>query len=179
MFDLDFKYYPDPLLRRKAEPVELVDGKPPSEILNLIEQMKHVCVKEDGIGLAAHQLGVVLPVFITAFKNGRDKYNMVGVVNPKVLKTGGNFSMYEEGCLSFPELYIPILRASELLVEGWFDDSEKFEQRIIKGFESRIFLHETDHTDGILIIDRTDEKTRFKIKKDLKRIAQKFGKLSL
>ena len=188
--DIRFTYYPDPLLRQKAQPIAMsgvrssVSGardtgpctqdiaEPSPEILDLLAQMKEICIVRKGIGLAAHQVGLVLPVIVYGVPAAPDKYELVGVVNPKIMGNGSELAIREEGCLSFPKLYLEIQRPRRLAVEGWFDDTRKFEKRELFDMSARIFSHECDHTNGILFIDRVDAETRQRIKPELQRIAE-------
>ena len=89
--ELKFTYYPDPLLRRKAEQI---NGEPTQEILDLLAQMKDICTSRKGIGLAAHQVGLVLPAIIYGVPVAPDKYELVGVVNPQIVGNG----QFPKGC---------------------------------------------------------------------------------
>ena len=175
MFEIKFTYYPNPILRRKSEPLPLGrDGKPDIEILKLIENMKKVCHIYNGIGLAAQQVGLVLPVAIIGIPQ-RDGYKLTGVVNPKIIEASSVKIAGEEGCLSFPKLYIQVERPKRIVVEAWFDDTKKFEKRELFDMGARVASHETDHLNGILFIDRTDEMTKIKIKPNLQKIADKYS----
>ena len=171
MNQLKFTYYPDPLLRTRAKKVAF-ENEPPAEMLKLLADMKQICREREGIGLAAQQVGLVLPALVFGTPEGTDGYKLIGVINPHIVAyTQQDLWIHEEGCLSFPGLYFPVARPTKIVVEGWFDDTEKFEQRKLSDMAARIFLHENDHINGILFIDRADERTRLKIKPELRRIA--------
>ncbi|MCD6124933.1 peptide deformylase [bacterium] len=176
MEELKLKYYPDPILRKKAKPLLLRNGKPDQSILRMLAKLKEACREYDGVGLAAQQVGLVLPIIVAGEKQADGRYKLVGVVNPKVVEVSEETYVYEEGCLSFPGLYIPIERPIEIVAEGWFDDIEKFERRELRMINARIFMHETDHINGILYIDRVDDITRQRVKAELKHIAKTYYK---
>ncbi len=183
MRELVFTYYPSPVLRMKAEYIDM-SGRvvPPDDVLALLKQMKHICVEKDGVGLAAQQVGIVAPVIVFGVPEERGeeseskRYKLVGVVNPDVVEQDDEKVIREEGCLSFPGLYIPIWRSRRIVVEGWFDDVRSFERRKLSDMSARIFSHETDHINGILFIDRATEDIRQRIKPDLMRIARRYRK---
>ena len=151
------------------------DDKPPDEILNLLQTMKDVLTEYDGIGLAAQQVGLVKPIMVFGMPNTNGGYKLVGVVNPSIVEQGKTTSIREEGCLSFPGLYFPVVRPQRIVVEGWFDDKDapSLIRRALFGMAARVFCHEYDHINGILFIDRADPNTKIKIKPELQRIAKK------
>ena len=178
MHNLRFTYYPHPTLREKSAPIQLKDGVPPEEILDLLRRMKRVCLEYDGIGLAAQQVGIVLPVAVVGRKIRRGEkgdigdYKLIGVVNPKILAQSDEILWREEGCLSFPGLYFEVPRPAWIVVRAWFDDVKKIEDRRLEMMDARVAYHEIDHLSGILFIDRIDDVARAKIRKELKRIAR-------
>ncbi len=180
MYQMKFTYYPHPTLRQKAEPIDFVNGRPPEEIIDLIGRMKRACVEYDGIGLASQQVGLVLPVAIVGRKIREGEvgdvgdYKLVGVVNPRIVAQSDEIVYREEGCLSFPGLYIEVPRPRWIVVRAWFDDVGKVQERRLEGMNARVAYHEIDHLGGILFIDRVDESVRARIKGKLKEIAAKY-----
>jgi len=168
MHKLEFTYYPNPLLRQKAKPVE---NNPVPEILQVMEQMKQICSHREGIGLAAQQVGLILPILIYSVPKNEGGNTLIGVVNPHVVEEGKITAIREEGCLSFPGLYFQIERPRRIVAEGWFDDTRQFERRELFDMPARVFSHECDHINGILYIDRIDDEARRAIKPELQRIA--------
>lgn len=174
-----FTYYPDPLLRCVAKPVEDIT----EEILKLFGILKDTCIEHEGVGLAAHQIGIVMPVIVFGIPkpdvNKSDeypkKYDLIGVVNPKVIWQSEETEIEEEGCLSLPGIYAPVERPVKIVAEGWFEDTKKLEQREFSGITARIFAHETDHTRGILFIDHVDDISREMIKPQLAELAEVGG----
>jgi len=172
MHEMKFTYYPNPILRTKAERIEF-ENEPPDEIAELLEQMKKACKNQNGVGLAAQQVGLILPVAIIGIPDNNGGYVLTGVVNPRIVKANSQVWEKEEGCLSFPGLYLPITRPMQITIEGWFDDVRKTEERELFGMGARIASHEIDHLFGVLFIDHIDAISKIRIKSELKKIALK------
>ena len=158
---LEIKKFNEPVLRKKCKRVEKIDKK----IKKLIVDMAQTMEKNQGIGLAAPQVGVLKRVIVvqTDFKGRR----ILGLVNPKIVKRSREKEVDIEGCLSFPGIFLEIKRAKEIEVEG-LDINGKEIQLKAKGLLARVFQHEIDHLDGILFFDRLSF---------LKRIALKLKKI--
>ncbi|RLC35306.1 MAG: peptide deformylase [Candidatus Nealsonbacteria bacterium] len=157
MAKLEVKIYPDPVLRKKAEEVkELTE-----EIKNLGWDMVETLEVNDGVGLAAPQVGVSKRVIIVQTEKGP-----VILVNPKIIKKSREKETMEEGCLSLPGIWLKIKRAKK--VEAVAIDKEGKKIKInTEGLSARILQHEIDHLNGILIIDRINlfQKLLFKLRK--------------
>jgi peptide deformylase len=145
---LKVRVYPDPILKLKAEP--LTDFGPKEQKLfdDMIETM-HV---EDGVGIAAPQIGVSKRIFIACptVKKG-EEYVMV---NPEILESSGR-EIGAEGCLSVPGVTGEVARAKKIKLR-YQDRNGKSHTVDLKDFFARICQHEMDHLDGILLIDRLD-----------------------
>ena len=150
------RIFPDYILRERAEDVEKFE-----RLQNLIEDMWETMYTCQGIGLAAPQIGVGKRVFIVDV----DKKNLV-VVNPRIICKEGEESM-EEGCLSLPEVYLPIPRARYIEIEGWDEKGKRIKVKA-EGLLARVIQHEFDHLEGVLIIDYAKPSRRVKIEKMLK-----------
>ena len=143
------RLFGDPLLRTPAEPVVDFD----KELRGLVADLQDTMLAAPGVGLAAPQIGVSLRVFA---------YHVDGVlghlVNPS-LDLAGEPEAGEEGCLSFPGLAFPTVRAYGVVAKGFDQHGEPV---TIEGTEllARCVQHETDHLDGILFIDRLDRAQR-------------------
>lgn len=137
--------YGDPVLRQVAQDVEQID----ESILRLVDDMIETMQEAPGVGLAATQVGVQKRLFVYDIGQGPS-----AVLNGRITQSSGEWT-YEEGCLSVPGLYWPITRPNEVLLEGIdLDGNElKLEASELLG---RVFQHETDHLDGILLIERLD-----------------------
>ena len=137
----------DPVLRERAAPVqELTD-----EIRQLIEDMFDTMYAEEGVGLAAPQVGVSLRVIVVDPRE--PDIVPFALLNPEVVDASGDVERAEEGCLSIPGLREVVERPAAVTVEGVNRDGERV---VIEadGLLARILQHEVDHVDGILFVDR-------------------------
>lgn len=132
----------DPCLRQKSKPVKEVG---PVERM-LIAAMFETMQAHKGIGLAAPQVGINEQIFIV--DTGRDAF---AVINPKILKYSGA-DILEEGCLSIPNVHVPIKRATSIEVE-FTDENNRRVKAQLNGLAAKVFQHENDHLLGKLIID--------------------------
>ena len=141
---LEIRKFGDPVLRERAEEV----GELTPEIKELIFNMKETLRQAQGVGLAAPQVGVSKRVIVV--ETGKET---AGFINPKIISLVRQREAQEEGCLCMPGLFLKIKREIEIEVEA---KNEKGETVAIKadGLLARIFQHEIDHLNGILIIDR-------------------------
>lgn len=141
--------YPDPLLREVARPVERIDG----EVRRAAAAMFEVMYGARGIGLAAPQAGWggrLVVANLSADPERKDQEQIF--INPQILECFGE-KCEEEGCLSLPGMSVKIPRAER--VEVRYQDLEGREiRRLAEGVEAKLFQHEIDHLDGILIIDK-------------------------
>jgi len=150
--------YPHPLLRKKSEEVKEITP----EIEQFSQEMKQVMIKNQGVGLAAPQVGVLKRIMVAQTKNGLEV-----LINPVILKKSKKKEIMEEGCLSFPKLFLKIKRPREVEVE-FLNLRGKKKKIKASSWEARIFQHEIDHLNGILFIDRIPFWQRCLIKYQLK-----------
>ena len=143
--------YPDPVLFKVAEPV----GKPDKETRALVDRMKAAMKRDNGVGLAAPQLGESLRIIVYQLPEEDSPFR--AVLNPKIISRKGE-QIGPEGCLSLPYLQGDVKRAMEVIVKGMDLLGRPFKRRA-SGFEARIIQHEVDHLDGILFVDRVEEDT--------------------
>jgi len=160
---LKIRYYGDPLLRKKSECV----GDVTEEIKKLAQDLLETMYAENGIGLAAPQVGVLKRLL--AVDAGKERGKGYVLVNPTIKDLKGKVLM-EEGCLSFPKIYGKIERAAEATVCGMLVSSGETIERPLKGLECRAILHEIDHLDGILFIDRMSKSHKIVIHGKLKKL---------
>jgi len=141
--------HPDPRLKKVAEPVGEIDD----EVRRLADDMLETMYDAPGVGLAAPQVGVSkrLLVMDCVKEEGAPPRPMV-LIDPEIVWTSGETSVYEEGCLSIPEQYADVERPSEVEVR-WrgLDGSEQSER--FDGLWATCVQHEIDHLDGKLFID--------------------------
>jgi peptide deformylase len=146
------RQYPDPALRMKAHDVESFDG----DLARLVEQLEHLLIDANGLGLAATQLGVLRRVF--ALRPDPDEKMQV-LVNPRLVDSSDEQVTDDEGCLSMQGVVIPVERHERVIVEA--HDPEGKDVRLeLEGLPARVAQHELDHLDGILILDRTTPEAR-------------------
>jgi peptide deformylase len=153
---LEIKKYPNPILRKKSEKVEKVTP----EIKKLIEDMTEAMEKNDGVGLAAPQIGELKRIIVIKTNQGPKAF-----INPKILNKSRKTETLEEGCLSFPGLFLRIKRAKEIEIEAFDEKSKKIKA---EGILAKVLQHEIDHLDGILFIDKISFWQKLKIRNKLK-----------
>lgn len=135
--------YPNPILRKKSEEVREIT----EEIKKLTQDLKEIMLVNQGIGLAAPQVGILKRIIVVQFSQKPQVF-----FNPKIIKKSRETLIEEEGCLSFPGLFLKIKRAKEVEVEFLNENGEKIRIKT-EGLLARIFQHEIDHLNGILLID--------------------------
>jgi len=164
-------FYPDSVLRKKCEKVKEITPK----VKELLREMARVMCNNKGIGLAGPQVGSSKRVITVETGKG-----LISLVNPKITSIKGS-QIGEEGCLSFPGLFVKVKRAQAVEVEGLVLSEAEGEGKLIKikaqGLLARVFQHEIDHLDGILMIDRLGFLEKLKIRKKLKQLESKKPKI--
>jgi len=144
--------YPNPILRKKCEEIKEVT----EEIKNLGWDMVQTMEENQGIGLAAPQVGELKRVIVVQTEKGPKVF-----INPQIIKKSKEMDLGEEGCLSFPKLFLKIKRPKEVEIKAMDGDGRKIKA---EGLLARILQHEIDHLDGILFIDRISLWQKFKLK---------------
>lgn len=142
------RLYGDPVLRGKSKPVERITPEIHILVEDLIDTMKDA----NGIGLAAPQVGELVRVFVVDRGVIEEEGEPIVCINPKMLSQEGE-QTGDEGCLSFPNYYEKVTRAETVRAEALDLNGERFEIEG-SGLLARAILHEYDHLDGILFIDR-------------------------
>lgn len=155
---------PDPRLRLKSEPVDRIDDA----LRALMDDMLETMYDAPGIGLAAIQLGVAKRVIVVDVAREEEKPQPIRLVNPEIVWTSEETSLYEEGCLSIPEFYGEVERPARCRV-AYLDETGKRCEMDCEGVLATVVQHEVDHVNGILFIDHLS-----KLKRD--RIVKKFAK---
>ena len=140
----EIRTYGDPVLKSQASAVTEINGK----VARLVDDMFDTLYNSDsGIALAAPQIGVQKQIVVWDIDD-----QPMALINPVVVESDGEW-VYSEGCLSIPELYVDILRPNKVLVRGIDIDGNEVE---IEADElmGRMFQHEIDHLNGVLMFDR-------------------------
>lgn len=137
----------DPVLRSKAKKVDKITEKTNQLIDNMFETM----YAEEGVGLAAPQVGILKRIAVVDIGEG----NQIVLINPEIIEEEGKMIM-EEGCLSIPGRTGEVIRSKEIKLRSLNRDGEEIEFKA-EGFEARAIQHEMDHLDGVLFIDKMVE----------------------
>lgn len=156
--------YPDPVLRARASEVPGVDAP----IRELAVDMLRVMHEEDGIGLAAPQVGESLRMFVTAAQDEESAPERV-YINPVIVAFDGALEASDEGCLSLPGIRGAIRRPPRITIRAIGLDGESF-TLTSSGLLARCWQHEIDHLDGILIIDRMSAIDRLASRKQVRQL---------
>ncbi|MBI5274004.1 MAG: peptide deformylase [Chlamydiales bacterium] len=164
----------DSVLRKKCEEVTVFDDNLKNVIRNLLDTVRST---PTGVGLAAPQIGVSLRLFVISLweydKAGKVQYDTpIVYINPKILSYSEEQVYYDEGCLSIPGVYHEVERPKEIVIEAKNEQGEVFRQDLT-GYHARVFLHENDHLNGVLFIDRLPPRARKSLDRDLQRIKKK------
>ena len=146
----EIRTFGDPVLKSRATPVKDFD----ESLERLAEDMKRVMRENEGVGLAANQIGRLKRIFVASFED--EEY---AVVNPVIEEWSEASEKDIEGCLSIPETRVEVERSCTVTVSGK-DPSGTPVHIKAEGLLARIFQHEIDHLDGVLILDRTDRESR-------------------
>jgi peptide deformylase len=152
--------YGDPVLRQRAADVDEIDGR----VARLAAQMIETMYEAPGVGLAAPQVGVRQRIFVYDTDDGQGPRT---VINPAILESDGEWT-FEEGCLSVPGLSWPIVRPRTVHLVGWDLDGRPVSIEATD-YEARVFQHEVDHLDGVLLVERLDPDQRREALKVLRR----------
>ncbi len=158
--------WPDPRLREKSQEVsEITD-----EIRSLYADLTDTMYAENGLGIAAIQIGQPIQMFLVEPRlAGRTENDPpVAFINPEVIETSDEIEKAEEGCLSFPGVYVPVERPLRARLRATNLDGESFEFEG-EGLLARCMLHENDHLTGKVLVDFVGPLKRQMIKRKLKR----------
>ena len=145
------RVFGDPVLKRPTANVDDIDGA----LGTLVDAMYDTMYDAPGVGLAAPQVGVQKRFFVYDIGDDTGPHTLF---NPEIVETDGEWN-YEEGCLSLPGLAFEIVRPKLVTVRGLDIDGNEV---TVEGDEllGRVFLHEIDHLDGVLMLDRLDADAR-------------------
>ena len=163
---LEVVKYGDPVLTKPAEEITTFDAS----VRKLVDDMFETMYGAPGVGLAAPQVGVLKRLFIMDCSSGKNKRQKLALINP-VIETEEGEQIGDEGCLSFPGIYIQVARPQRLIVRAQDVDGSSFTLDVMD-LEARCVSHETDHLDGELFINYLSplkrDLTKRKIKKRIK-----------
>jgi peptide deformylase len=151
----------DPVLKEQAKPVVSFDDR----LVRLATLMSEAMDREEGVGLAATQLGVLTRLIVWRHPDEDDVLRVLA--NPEIVEQSESCSVASEGCLSVPGASVEVSRPDEILVAG-FDLNGGMIELLLQGLAARIVQHEIDHLDGRLILDRATPEERRRAMKDLR-----------
>jgi peptide deformylase len=154
-------HYPDPRLRRKANPVPEVTD----EIRRLVDDMAETMYQAPGIGLAAIQVNEVWRIVVIDFSESRAQLQVF--INPEILSRDGEQER-EEGCLSVPGVYEPVIRANRIRMRAIDRDGKPIELEA-EGLLATCIQHEIDHLDGKVFVDYLSRLKQTRIRKKLEK----------
>lgn len=159
-------YYPDPVLKQIAKPVEQIDER----VEELIDEMFQTMFQYKGCGLAAPQVGISKRILVYTSTGESKDCNVL--INPKIIDYEGNL-LAREGCLSFPEILGGIKRWAWIKVETLTLENEikTFEA---ENFHARVIQHELDHLDGILFTERMEPQDLTEVQSPLKKLQKSY-----
>ncbi len=155
---------PDPILRKKAKPIERVDA----DLRRLVDDMLATMYDAPGIGLAAPQIGILRRLIVMDPAKDEAPKTPVIMVNPEILERSEELRVHDEGCLSIPDFTAEIERPAKTRV-SFLDRAGKKQEIELEGIWSTLVQHEIDHLNGVLFIDYMS-----RLKRD--RIVKKFTK---
>lgn len=141
-------------LRQKAEPVKTIDGEVKKIASAMISMMKN----GKGVGLAGPQVGFMKRIFVVHVEGDEPRV----FINPSIIETSQEMVKYEEGCLSIPGIWAEVQRPKDVKVQAWNERGRPFNLET-GGVLARVILHEYDHLEGLLFIDRISQVKRNRI----------------
>jgi peptide deformylase len=159
---LDIVTYGNEILQSKAESVKDIDDRIRKLAGDMLEALSG-----RGIGLAAPQVAMPERIFVTDIEGDKPRI----FINPEIVLTSQELVSIEEGCLSLPKLYIDVVRPESVRVQAWNEKGRPFTVEAA-GLLARVILHEYDHLEGLLFIDRLKEGKRDRAIAQYKRLAK-------
>jgi len=157
---------PDPKLRLISKPLERVDDS----VRKLLDDMVETMHEAPGIGLAAIQIAEALRLVVVDLAKKDEPPQPQQFINPEIVWSADDRSVYEEGCLSIPEYYEEVERPASVRTR-FIDRDGKQQEIVAEGLLATVLQHEIDHLDGVLFIDHIS-----KLKRD--RVTKKFAKMA-
>jgi peptide deformylase len=139
---------PDPSLRGVSKPIEAIDAR----VRELARDMFETMYDAPGVGLAAIQVGVPLRLVVLDVSDKDEEKQPLALINPKIVRLSEEMRVYEEGCLSLPDVLVEIERPAIITV-AYLDLDGQPREREVDGLLATAVQHEVDHLDGRLIID--------------------------
>jgi peptide deformylase len=156
--------FPDTILREKMPGFDF--SNPVQDPIQLEKDLIDCMLAHNGMGLSANQVGIRTRVFVMGHTTHPEKAQ--AFFNPEIIKTVDEIEDLEEGCLSFPGIYVNIKRPKKIQAR-WQNSAGEWEEGVLQGYDCKCFLHELDHLEGIVFQDRVSEiKWALAVKKNKK-----------
>jgi peptide deformylase len=149
---LNIVKFPDPILRTRMPEFDF--SNPVVDPVQLEKDMIETMLANDGIGLSANQVGVQARVFVMGHKGAPELAQ--AFFNPMIVANTDDIEDLEEGCLSFPGIYVNIKRPKAIKAR-WQNSKGEWEEAEFEGYNCKCFLHELDHLEGIVFQDRVSQ----------------------
>ena len=146
---------PDKILTKKMEKVKVDDIKK-GLYQDLILDMRKAMAENNGVGLAANQVGKDLSIFVIDKTLAEENKVPDVFINPEITEYSKDIDETEEGCLSIPDYWVPIKRAKKIKIK-FVDENGNKQKFKARGFLARVLQHETDHLNGLTIQNRTEK----------------------
>ncbi len=168
---LKIVFYPHPALRHQSKPIKRVDA----DLKRIIREMFTLMYEANGIGLAANQVNLPFRLFVINLAAVPDEGEELVFLNPVLSKPKGS-EEYEEGCLSLPQLYAPVLRPKQVMVQAYNLRGEEISTSL-DGMLARVVQHEYDHLEGVLFTDRVKASALDEVQPALDSFTSEFDRL--
>ena len=160
---IEVVHYGDPILRKKCNSV-----KDFSKLESLLNDMFDTMYEENGIGLAANQVGFDMNLFIIDISGIEEDEKTRVFINGEIINSEGE-SWFEEGCLSIPDIRLNVKRPDIIKFKYQDEKGQEFEEDF-DGLLARAIQHEVDHLNGVFIVDRVSKSEKMSVAKELKDI---------
>lgn len=147
---------PHKILAHKTKDIPPEQAKNNS-LKELISDMRKAMMDNQGVGLAANQIGKDLSIFVVDAKLAEENDVPDAFINPEITEYSNDKDEMEEGCLSIPGFYVPIIRAKKIRIKAIDENGKKIKFKA-RGFLARVLQHETDHLNGLTIRERSNAK---------------------
>src|SRR5208282_6102082 len=161
---------PDPKLRLISKPLERVDDS----VRKLLDDMVETMHEAPGIGLAAIQVAEALRMLVVDLAKKDEPPQPLFFINPEIVWSADDRSVYEEGCLSIPEYYEEVERPASVRAR-FVDRNGKQQEILAEGLLATVLQHEIDHLDGVLFIDHISKLKRDRVIKKFQKAAKRAG----
>lgn len=169
MSRLEIVPHPHPALRWKSKEVSRIDD----ELRAMVAEMFELMYAARGIGLAANQVALPYRLFVINPSGDKaEKDQEIVFINPQITRKNGS-ETDEEGCLSLPEIYGPVTRATKIVVDAFDLNGQQFELEL-EDLHARVVQHEYDHVEGVMFTDRVASEELQKIQPLISDLEQQF-----